>query len=145
MFASIDQRPAAWQKTKPLIAIVDDDESVCRALARLLRSLNMTPQTFTSGQAFLDLLQAMPTFKPDCLILDLQMPGMNGLAVQDRLLQSDSRIPVIFVTAHDEVGAREKALTAGAAAFLRKPFDDELLIKTLAQALKSVDNSVQKD
>jgi FixJ family two-component response regulator len=70
------------------------------------------------------------------LILDLQMPGMNGLAVQDRLVQRGSTIPVIFVTAHDEGGAREKALSAGAVAFLRKPFNDELLIKTLREAFK---------
>ena len=144
MFATTDQGAAAGQKAKPLIAIVDDDESVCRALARLMRSLTMTPETFTSGQKFFDLLDAMPSFRPDCLIVDLQMPGMNGLDVQDRLTKSGKSIPVIFITAHDEVGAREKVLTAGAVGFLRKPFDDELLIKTLRHALKSVDNGAQK-
>ena len=136
MFATTEQKSAALGNSKPLIAIVDDDKSVCRALARLLRSLAMNPEAFASGQEFLDSLEAMPTFKPDCLILDLQMPGMNGLAVQERLVQSGSTIPVIFVTAHDEVGAREKALSAGAVAFLRKPFNDELLIKTLHEAFK---------
>lgn len=121
---------------KPLIAIVDDDESVCRAVRRLLRSLSMDAETFRSGQALLDLLEAMPSFHPDCLILDMQMPGMNGLEVQERLAKSGHTVPVIFITAHDEVGVREKALGAGALAFLRKPFDDELLIKTLQEALK---------
>jgi FixJ family two-component response regulator len=70
------------------------------------------------------------------VILDVQMPGMNGLEVQERLAQSGSPVPVIFITAHDEVGARERALAAGAVAFLRKPLDDKLFIKTLSVALK---------
>lgn len=123
-------------KSKPRIAIVDDDESVCRAVRRLLRSVAMDAETFSSGQQFIDLLEAMPSFQPDCLILDVQMPGMNGLEVQERLTTSGNTVPVIFITAHDEVGVREKALAAGAVAFLRKPFNDELLIKTLHEALK---------
>jgi FixJ family two-component response regulator len=130
------QRPIALRKSKPLIAIVDDDESVCRAVRRLVRSLAMNAETFSSGQDFLDLLHAMPSFEPDCLILDVQMPGMNGLDVQERLTRDGKTIPVIFITAHDEVGVREKALSIGAVAFLRKPFNDQLLIKTMNEALK---------
>jgi FixJ family two-component response regulator len=126
----------ALDKSKPLIAIVDDDESVCRAIRRLVRSVAMDGETFSSGQDFLDLLDAMPSFQPDCLILDVQMPRMNGLEVQQQLIKSGKRVPVIFITAHDEVGAREKALAAGAMAFIRKPFNDELLIKTMREALK---------
>lgn len=136
MMSATAQRPIALNKSKPQIAIVDDDESVCRAVRRLLRSVAMDAETFSSGQQFLDLLEAMPSFQPDCLILDVQMPGMNGLEVQERLTTSGNTVPVIFITAHDEVGFREKALAAGAVAFLRKPFDDELLIKTLHEALK---------
>ena len=130
------QRPIGLKKSKPLIVIVDDDESVCRAVRRLVRSLAMNAQTFCSGQDFLDLLQAMPSFEPDCLILDVQMQGINGLDVQEQLTKCGKMIPVIFITAHDEVGVREKALAAGAVAFLRKPFNDELLIKTMDQAMK---------
>lgn len=129
-------RTLVLRTSKPLIAIVDDDESVRRALKRLARSLGMDAETFTAGREFIDLLGAMPSFQPDCVILDVQMPGMNGLEVQEQLAQSGSRLPVIFITAHDEVGARERALAAGAVAFLRKPFDDELFIKTLNVALK---------
>ena len=136
MQSTTAERCAALSKSKPRIAIVDDDESVCRAVRRLVRSLGMDGETFSSGQNFLDMLEAMPSFRPDCLILDVQMPGMNGLAVQDRLARSGKNVPVIFITAHDEVGVREKALGAGAVAFLRKPFDDELLVKTLNEALK---------
>ena len=121
---------------KPRIAIVDDDESVCRAVKRLLRSFSMDAETFSSGQSFLDLVEAMPSFQPDCVILDVQMPGMNGLEVQQRLIKSGHTVPVVFITAHDDLGVREKALAAGAVAFLRKPFDDQLLIKTLREAVK---------
>jgi FixJ family two-component response regulator len=122
--------------SKPLIAIVDDDESVCRAIKRLVRSLGMEADTFASGKEFIDLCEAMPSFHADCVVLDVQMPGINGLEVQERLVRSGNPIPVIFITAHDEAGVRERAMAAGAVAFLRKPFNDELLIKTLCEALK---------
>ena len=108
-----------------------------------MRSLGMDAETFSSGQEFLDLLEAMPSFKPDSLILDVQMPGMNGLEVQAQLDTSDRPLPVIFITAHDELGVREKALAAGAVAFLRKPFNDDLLTRTLQEALKRRANLVQ--
>jgi FixJ family two-component response regulator len=122
-------------RTKPKIAIVDDDASVCRALKRLIRSLDMDAETFASGEAFLELAAAVPSFHADCLIVDVQMPGMSGLELQSRL--ADTKVPIVFITAHDEVGAREQAFAAGAVAFLRKPFDDVLLAKTLETALSS--------
>ena len=96
----------------------------------------MNAEAFASGKEFLDRLEAMPSFQADCAILDVQMPGMNGLEVQEQLARSSSPIPVIFITAHDEVGARERALAMGAVGFLRKPFDGELLIRTLRAVLK---------
>ncbi len=121
---------------KPLVAIVDDDESVCRALKRLVRSVGMHGETFASGREFLDLIEAMPSFHPDCVVLDVQMPGLNGLAVQERLARNGNPLPVIFITAHDDAVPRERALAAGAVAFVRKPFNDELFIKTLHEALR---------
>jgi len=123
-------------KTNPTIAVVDDDASVCRAISRLLRSLGMNADTFTSGHEFIKHIQTMPSFRPDCVVLDVQMPGMNGLEVQDLLVRGEHPLPIIFITAHDEMGVRERALQAGAVAFLRKPFNDELLIKTLNEAIK---------
>ena len=123
-------------KPRPVIAIVDDDESVCRAIRRLVRSLGMQADTFTSGQEFVEMLDGVPWVHVDCVVLDLQMPGMTGLEVQERLARSGHLLPVIFITAHDEVGMRERALAAGAVAFIRKPFNDELLIKTLDVVLK---------
>jgi|SRR6266850_5683880 len=130
---------------KPLIAIVDDDESVCRALKRLVRSLGMNAETFASGQQFLDLIEAMPSFHPDCLVVDVQMPGLNGLEVQERLATNGNPLPVIFITAHDEAVPRERALAAGAVAFVRKPFQDELLISTLRVALAPSADRKQKE
>jgi FixJ family two-component response regulator len=136
MVSMVVWRPTSLSNSKPLIVIVDDDESVCRALRRLVRSIAMDAETFSSGQDLLDLLEAMPSFCPDCLILDVQMPRMSGLAVQDNLARVGKTVPVIFITAHDDVGIREKALAAGAVAFLRKPFIDELLIRTIQEALR---------
>jgi FixJ family two-component response regulator len=127
-------------ESKPLIAIVDDDQSVCRALKRLVRSLGMNAETFASGQEFLDLLEAMPSFHVDCVVVDVQMPGLNGLETQERLARNGNPLPVIFITAHDDIGVRQKALAGGAVAFLRKPFNDELFIKTLREALKRAKN-----
>ena len=89
----------------------------------------------------MDCIDAVPSFHADCAILDVQMPGMNGLEVQERLAHCGRPLPVIFITAHDEVGVRERALACGAVAFLRKPFDDELLIETLRAALTSQSQS----
>jgi FixJ family two-component response regulator len=123
-------------ESKPLIAVVDDDESVCRALERLLSSIGMDTQTFASGSQFLGFIETIPTFHPDCVVLDLHMPGLSGLDVQERLARSGSPLAIIFITAFDESGARERALEGGAVAFLRKPFSDEDLIKALNEAIR---------
>jgi FixJ family two-component response regulator len=123
-------------KTKAHIAIVDDDESICRAMSRLLRSLGMDTKTFTSGHEFIEQIETVESFHPDCVVLDVQMPGMNGLEVQELLVRSENPPPVIFITAHDDGNIRKRALQAGATAFLRKPFNDELFIRTLNEALK---------
>ena len=91
---------------------------------------------FKSGQQFIELMEAMPTRAVDCVVLDVQMPGLNGLQVQEQLARAGHRLPVIFITAHDDAAVREQAMAAGALAFVRKPFNDELLIKTLNVALK---------
>lgn len=128
--------PTIITKPKPFIVIVDDDESVCRALKRLVRSLGMDADTFTSGHEFIELIEAMPSLPVDCVVLDVQMPGLNGLQVQEQLMRSGHRFPIIFITAHDDCGVRDQALASGALAFVRKPVNDELLIRTLSAALK---------
>ncbi|PCE32229.1 response regulator transcription factor [Burkholderia ubonensis] len=118
---------------KPFVAVVDDDESVGRAIKRLLRSVGIGADTFSSGDDFLDTLASMPSYRPACVILDIQMPGLNGLEVQRRL--DGTGVPVIVITAYDDVAVREQALAAGAIAYVRKPFNDALLIKTVCTAL----------
>lgn len=118
---------------RPLVAVIDDDEAVSRSTRRLLRSVGIESESFPTGDAFLQRRGAMPFSRPDCVILDVQMPGLNGLEVQRRL--AGSGLPIIFITAHDDTGVREQALAAGAVAFLRKPFDDEIFIGAVRAAL----------
>ena len=120
---------------KPLIAIVDDDESVCRALERLVRSLGMAAETYTSGADFVEQLDSLPAFHPDCVVLDVQMPGLSGVEVQTHLRRAHKDVPVVFITAYDDRLARERALAGGALAVLQKPCNDALIIRTLNAAL----------
>ncbi len=119
---------------KPLVAIVDDEESVGLATQRLLRSIDMEAESFRTGEALLEALAALPSHRPDCLIVDVQMPGLSGLELQEEL--QGSGLPIVFITAHDDVGVRERALQAGAVGFLRKPFDAATLIRAVRAALK---------
>jgi FixJ family two-component response regulator len=134
MFA---EREIMKRNTKrPLIAIVDDNISICRGTKRLLCFLGFDAVTFVSGQEFIDTLEGMPSFDPDCVILDVQMPGLNGFEVQELLTRTGRNIPVIFLTAFDETWIREQALASGAAAFLCKPCRSDVLIETLRAVLE---------
>ena len=123
-------------KTQSLVAIVDDDLSVRRALKRLVLSLDMLAETFSSGAQFLDYLQATPLHDTSCVILDIQMPGLSGLEVLERLRELHWSLPVIVITAHETPSTYESALAAGAVAFLRKPFDEEALIRAIEAAIE---------
>jgi FixJ family two-component response regulator len=116
----------------PVIAIVDDDESFLQATISFVRSLGYLATAFPSADAFLNSNAVENT---DCLITDLQMPGMSGIELQNYLLAQGNRVPVIFVTAFPETEARGDALRAGAVGFLGKPFGDENLISCLNKAL----------
>jgi FixJ family two-component response regulator len=113
------------------VAIVDDDESVRRALRRLLRAFGLEAETFGSGQDFLD---SLPARRPDCAIVDLNMPGLNGLDVQRRLADAGLGVPTIIITADDQAETGAKCLAAGAVAYLRKPLEDETLLSVIARA-----------
>ncbi|MGH7392214.1 MAG: response regulator transcription factor [Candidatus Rokuibacteriota bacterium] len=116
----------------PLIAVVDDEESVRKSLRRLLAASHMDAVVFASGQEFLDSLRLR---HPDCLVLDLQMPGLTGLDVQRILTEASVRFPTIIITAHDEPETRARCLSAGAASYLCKPLHDEMLLDTIADAI----------
>ena len=114
------------------VAVVDDDEPVRRALARLIRSLGFEAEVFSSGE---DFLAALPTRRPDCVVLDLNMPGVDGFGVQARMAESRMRVPVIVITGHDSPEARARALGLGAATYLRKPLDADVLREAIREAV----------
>jgi FixJ family two-component response regulator len=115
--------------TTRLISIVDDDHSIRRALRRLVQFAGFPAETFASAEAFLSSASRALTA---CLVLDIHLNGgMSGFALQARLTADRVVIPIIFITAHDDVSLRERAEVSGAAAYLCKPFDDELLLDAI--------------
>jgi len=117
---------------RPLIAVVDDEEPIRKAMDRLLRSASLDVVTFASGAAFLESLEAQ---EPDCVVLDLHMPCLSGFDVQAQLTTSAPRLPIVVITGHDSPGARERVIEAGAAGYLRKPVDGQALLDTIASAI----------
>lgn len=113
------------------VAVIDDDPSVCRALRRLLMSADMDVETHLSGKSF---LEANSRREPDCLILDITMPGMSGPELRDRLRASGRRIPVVFITAHAQ---DENGLAGGTTEILRKPFGDQALLEAIRRAIQN--------
>jgi FixJ family two-component response regulator len=114
----------------PLIAVVDDEEPVRKALKRLLRAAGLEAEGYASGQDFF-----ASDRRADCVVLDLHMPAMSGLQVLRRIRQTTKRLPVVVITAHDQPETREECIAAGAAAYLRKPLDDRLLLNAISAAL----------
>ena len=119
--------------TTRLVSIVDDDRSVRRALRRLVRLAGFSAETFTSAE---DFLTSPFLERTACLVLDIHLNGgMSGFALQARLVANRVVIPIIFITAHDDVSLRERAEASGAAAYLCKPFNDEVLLDAIRGAL----------
>jgi len=115
-----------------LVAVVDDDELMRGALQGLLREAGLPARAFASAEEFLD--SGAQHFS-SCLIADIRMPGMSGLDLQARLKAEQIRVPIIFITAHGDDRIRVQALRSGAAGFLTKPFDDEVLLRSVRAAL----------
>jgi FixJ family two-component response regulator len=122
-----------FEPTKGLVSVVDDDESVRRTTTFLIKSFGFRAAAFESAEAFLESRQLHDT---SCLVLDVQMPNMNGFELQSELAAAGRSIPIIFVTAYDDKESRGRALQAGAVAFLAKPFSDEQLLQTVRAALR---------
>ena len=118
--------------TPPFIAIVDDDEAVRKALKRMLRSLGVEVQAFPSAREFLEVL---PAREPEVLLLDLQMPEMSGLELQELLVSQKRRIPIVFITARDDEEVRQQALARGARGFIPKPFERKAILDLIAALL----------
>ena len=119
-------------KLQPMVAVVDDEEAIRKALKRLLRSAGMAVECYASGPEF---LQSLPAQRPDCLVLDIRMPGMNGFDVQARLKAARVAVPIIFITAIDGPDDQARAMHSDAVAVLRKPFGDETLLEAIAAAV----------
>jgi FixJ family two-component response regulator len=117
---------------KPLIAVVDDDESIRKSLKRLLTGSGFDVNTFESGYRF---LASIPAQRPDCIVLDMHMPDLNGLELQAHLMQDEQMIPILFITAHDDAGLRTRALAAGAVGYLDKPVRKDVLLASLNKAV----------
>jgi FixJ family two-component response regulator len=116
----------------PTVFVVDDDPAVRKALARLLSSTGYRAKTFASAE---DLLAQSEIDAPGCIVLDVQMPGLNGLELQKALATMDRPLPVVFITGHGDVPMSVSAMKAGAVDFIPKPFNDEDLLKAVALAV----------
>jgi FixJ family two-component response regulator len=119
----------------PSVAIVDDEEGIRKALGRLLRAAGLEAYGYANGQEF---LTAAAERRPDCVVLDLHMPGMSGLQVLRKLKTAGLLLPVVVITAHDEPETRQECLSTGARAYLRKPLEDRLLLNAISAAMRPV-------
>ena len=117
---------------EPTVFIVDDDQAVARSLRWLIESVQIKVETFASAQAFLDGYDAA---KPGCLVLDVRMPGMSGIELQERLTAQRICIPIIFITGHGDVQMAVRAVQAGAFDFIEKPFNDQDLLDRMQHAI----------
>ena len=117
---------------RPLVAVVDDDESVRESLPDLLKLLGYAATAFPSAEAFLASGRLADT---NCLVLDVAMPGMTGPALQEELARRQQRLPIVFITAQGDEVVRRRVLALGAAAYLQKPFSESALIRALHSAL----------
>ena len=119
-------------QTTPTVFVVDDNESIREAIKSLVESTGLKAETFESTQEFLH--HTFPDC-PQCLVLDVLLPGVNGLDFQNELASANIRIPIIFITGHGDIPMSVRAMKAGAVEFLTKPFQDEDLLKAIQQAL----------
>ena len=126
----------------PIVFIVDDDVSVRESLELLVRCQGWQPETFVSAQEFLDRPRALV---PSCLVLDVSLPGLNGLELQKRIAVERTDMPIIFITGYGDVPKTVQAMKAGAVEFLTKPLNDEVLLSTVRQALERSRRAIAHD
>jgi FixJ family two-component response regulator len=124
---------ASVTSQRPTIFVVDDDSAVRDALKLLLRSVGQSVETYGAGTEF---LESYSEDRPGCLVLDIRMPGMSGLELQQKLNEKHSILPIIFITGHGDVPMAVEAMQAGAVDFIQKPFRDQDLIDRINQALE---------
>jgi len=125
----------------PLVHVIDDDDAIRQSLAFLLGTAKIAVVTYPSASAF---LEALPGLKPGCIITDVRMPGISGIELVRRLKELDVGAPVIVITGHGDVPLAVEAMKIGAADFLEKPFDDEVLLASVRSALKVQDAETKR-
>lgn len=118
--------------SEPTVFIIDDDQAVARSLRWLIESVQLKVETFSSAQAFIDGYDAS---KPGCMVLDVRMPGMSGLDLQERLAVQRIDVPIIFITGHGDVKMAVRAVKSGAFDFIEKPFNDQDLLDRIQKAI----------
>ena len=128
-----EMRSSVMPPVRPIVFVVDDDISVRESLELLIGTAGWHPELFASAQAFLD---HPPVSVPNCLVLDISLPGLNGLELQKRVTAERSEMPIIFITGHGDVLKTVQAMKAGAIEFLTKPFADDVLLGAIRQALE---------
>ena len=119
--------------TEATVFVVDDDPSVRKSLSRLIESVGLKVETFASAREY---MQQDPYEGPSCLVLDIRMPEMSGLDLQEKLTPAGLNIPIIFITGHGNIPMSVKALKAGAMDFIEKPFDDQTLLDAINEAVE---------
>jgi FixJ family two-component response regulator len=120
-------------RVTPIVFVVDDDISVRESLESLIRCEGWQPETFASAQEFLDY---PPVLIPNCLVLDVYLPGLNGLGLQRLVAGERTAMPIIFITGHGDVPMTVQAMKAGAVEFLTKPFNDDVMLTAIRSALE---------
>jgi FixJ family two-component response regulator len=128
-----ESRPAPNSQAMPIVFVVDDDVSVRESLELLIRSAGWKPETFASARAFLS--RPKPDV-PSCLVLDVSLPDLNGLDLQNRVAANWTDMPIIFITGYGDIPMTVRAMKAGAVEFLTKPFDDGVLLAAIRNALE---------
>ena len=129
------------RESEPVVFVVDDDESVRKALKRLIKSVGMNVETFATAQ---DFLSRQHYEGPSCLVLDVRMPGLSGLDLQQELVKANLTLPIIFITGHGNIPMSVQAIKAGAIDFLEKPFEDQTLLDLIEHAIEQ-DKQAKKE
>ena len=129
------------RESEPVVFVVDDDESVRKALKRLIKSVGMNVETFATARDFM----SRPQYEgPSCLVLDVRMPGLSGFDLQEELAKAGLTMPIIFITGHGNIPMSVRAIKAGALDFLEKPFEDQALLDLIQNAIEQNKRTIQE-
>src|SRR3954447_5673824 len=135
-------RSSPKSQTTPIVFVVDDDISVRESLEALIRCAGWQPETFASAEEFLCRPRVLA---PSCMVLDVTLPDLNGLDLQNRIAADRADMPIIFISGHGDVPTTVRAMKAGAVEFLTKPFGDEVLLEAIRNAIARSHNALARE